>query len=206
MVDWPTTMSPSLRRIALLPSVLALVLVPALGCASEPPAERAAEAEAAAEEEAAEEAPVLTGRVAREELEAALPEWMSAMVSAEIDPAAAAALAEVEPGAEVLVVLGTWCSDSRREVPRLWRALDEVGGLVPFELEYLAVDRSKEEPAELLAGLDLRYVPTFIVRRGGEEVGRVVESSPNGIERDLLALLAGEAAGVLTGREDAAGE
>lgn len=199
-------MRPPLRRIAFLPSVLALVLVPALGCASEPPAERAAEAEAAAEEEAVEEAPVLTGQVAREELEAALPEWMSAMVSAEIDPAAAAALAEVEPGAEVLVVLGTWCSDSRREVPRLWRALDEVGGLVPFEIEYLAVDRTKEEPAELLAGLDLRYVPTFIVRRGGEEVGRVVESAPNGIERDLLALLAGEAAGVLTGREDAAGE
>jgi thiol-disulfide isomerase/thioredoxin len=197
---------PPSRRIALVFSVLALVLVPSLGCASEPPAERAAAAEADAEEEAAEEAPVLTGQVAREELEAALPEWMSAMVSAEIDPAAAAALAEVEPGAEVLVVLGTWCSDSRREVPRLWRALDEVGGLVPFEIEYLAVDRTKEEPAELLAGLDLRYVPTFIVRRDGEEVGRVVESSPNGIERDLLALLTGEAAGVLTGREDAAGE
>jgi len=199
-------MRPPSRRIALVPSVLALVLVPSLGCASEPPAERAAEAEAAAGEEAAEEAPVLTGQLAREELEAAMPEWMSAMVSAAIDPAAAAALAEVEPGAEVLVVLGTWCSDSRREVPRLWRALDEVGGLVPFEIEYLAVDRTKEEPAELLAGLDLRYVPTFIVRRGGEEVGRVVESSPNGIERDLLALLTGEAAGVLTGREDAAGD
>lgn len=206
MVDWPTTMRPPLRRIALVFSVLALVLVPSLGCASEPPAEQAAEAEATAEEGASEEAPLLTGPVAREELEAAMPEWMSAMVSAEIDTAAAAGLAEVEPGAEVLVVLGTWCSDSRREVPRLWRALDEVGGLVPFEIEYLAVDRTKEEPAELLAGLDLRYVPTFVVRRDGEEVGRVVESSPNGIERDLLALLTGEAAGVLTGREDAAGD
>jgi hypothetical protein len=91
-------------------------------------------------------------------------------------------------------------------VPRLWRALDEVGGLVPFEIEYLAVDRDKAEPADLVAAYDLRYVPTFVVRRGGEEVGRIVESSPNGVEVDLLALLTGEAAGVVTGRDDLGGD
>lgn len=152
--------------------------------------------------EAAEEEPVLTGRVSREELEEAMPSWMAAMVEAEIDEEAAVALASVPPGAEVTVVLGTWCSDSRREVPRFWRALDQVGGLVPFEVTYLAVDREKEEPAELLAGLDLAYVPTFIVRRGGEEAGRIVESAPGGVEADLLALLSGQASGVLTGRDD----
>ena len=144
----------------------------------------------------------MTGRVTRDELEEAMPSWMGAMVEAEIDREAAVALASVEPGAEVTIVLGTWCSDSGREVPRFWRALDEVGGLVPFEIGYLAVDREKEEPAELLAGLDLEYVPTFLVRRGGEEVGRVVESAPGGIERDLLALLTGESQGTITGRED----
>jgi thiol-disulfide isomerase/thioredoxin len=183
------------HRIAAIPSLLALVLLPSLACGGGPPTEPAA----------AEEAPVLTGRVAREELEAGAPGWMAAMASAEIDREAAVALASVEPGAEVLVVLGTWCSDSHREVPRLWRALDEVGGFVPFAIEYLAVDREKAEPADLLAGLDLRYVPTFIVRRDGEEVGRIVESSPNGIESDLLALLTGRTSGVVTGRDDLGG-
>jgi len=38
-------------------------------------------------------------------------------------------------------------------------------------------------------------------------VGRIVETSPNGIEKDLLALLTGRARGVLTMRDDlAAGE
>ena len=46
------------------------------------------------------------------------------------------------------------------------------------------------------------YLPTFIVRRGGREVGRIVETSPHGIERDLLALLTGKATGVLTTRTD----
>jgi len=163
---------------------------------------RAGEPDSPADAEAAEEEPVLTGRVTREELEAAMPSWMGAMVEAEIDREAAVALASVPAGAEVTVVLGTWCSDSAREVPRLWRALDEVGGLVPFEIEYLAVDREKEEPADLLAGLEIEYVPTVIVRRDGREVGRIVESAPSGIERDLLALLTGGASGVLSGRDD----
>lgn len=181
---------PWLRSVFLLPLLLLLVPSPVRGSGGE---ETPIEAD---------EGPVLTGRVTREDLEAAHPEWVHATVQAEIDVDAAHALTRVEPGGEVRVFLGTWCSDSRREVPRLWRALDQVGGLVPFEVEYLAVDRSKEEPADLVAGQDLRYVPTFVVRRGGEEVGRIVEISPSGVERDLLALLSGEASGTLSGRDE----
>lgn len=148
-----------------------------------------------------EEEPVLTGRVSREQIEEAMPSWVGETVAAEIDEEAATALAAVEPGAEVTVVLGTWCSDSLREVPRFWRALDRVGGLVPFEVTYLAVDRAKQEPAELLAGLEVTHVPTFIVRRGGREVGRIVERSPGAIELDLLDLLEGNAWGVLSGSD-----
>lgn len=184
-------MSRPWQHVVLLVPAL-LVLVPGAACGSggeEAPAE-------------VDDGPVLTGRLAREEIEAAHPEWVHAMVQAEIAVEAATALAAVEPGAEVTVYLGTWCSDSRREVPRFWRALDQVGGLVPFEVVYVAVDRDKEQPAELIEGVDLRYVPTFVVRRGGEEVGRVVEMASSGIESDLLALLTGEASGVLTGRDD----
>ncbi|MFP3941633.1 MAG: TlpA family protein disulfide reductase [Thermoanaerobaculia bacterium] len=148
------------------------------------------------------DAPVLLGSVTRPEIEAAVPSWVAATADAAVDEEAATALAAVEPGGRVTVFLGTWCSDSRREVPRLWRALDQVGGLVPFDVEYVAVDEDKAEPAELVAGRDLRYVPTVIVSRGGEEVGRVVEVSPNGIEHDLLALLTGTESGVVTARED----
>ena len=50
----------------------------------------------------------------------------------------------------------------------------------------------------------VQYLPTFIVRRDGHEVGRIVETAPNGIEHDLLALLTGKAHGVLTTRQDLA--
>ncbi len=146
--------------------------------------------------------PSLLGSVSREQLEAAEPAWVTAGVEAELDLEAAQALAAVEPGAEIAVYLGTWCSDSERELARFWRALDENFGAVPFEVEYIAVDRSDQRPPELLRDLDLRYVPTFIVRRDGREVGRMVEVSPNGIELDLLGLLDGSTSGVVSARDD----
>lgn len=148
---------------------------------------------------ASEEEAVLVGAVTREQVEAAVPEWVQAQVEAQPAAETARALTGVPAGAEVTVFLGTWCGDSRRELSRLWRALDEAGGTVPFQVRYIGVDREKKQPADLVAESDVRYVPTLIVRRDGREVGRIVETSPNGVEQDLLALLTGKAQGALSG-------
>lgn len=144
---------------------------------------------------------VLMGELTRAAIEQAVPNWVEAQVEAEIDPQAVQALQSVPPGAEVWLYLGTWCSDSRRELGRFWRAQDEaegLGGSFPFTVHLIGVDRTKTQPAPLLAGVDVRYVPTIVVKRGGVEVGRIIEHSVKGIERDLLELLTGQAKGVLT--------
>lgn len=146
--------------------------------------------------------PVLVGALTREEIEAAHPEWMETLVAVDPDPAAAAALASLGAGATVTVYLGTWCYDSRRELARLWRRLDEIGGMPLFRIRYVGVDRDKRQPEDLLAGVDLRFVPTFVVSRAENEVGRVIEESPNGIEHDLAALLSGETSGPISTRQD----
>ena len=142
----------------------------------------------------------LVGEVSAEQI-LAVPGWAREHDDADIDESAARGLAEVAPGATLDVYLGSWCSDSRREVPRFLRALSFVGA-VPFSVRYVGVDRALAEPAALLAGEDIRFVPTFIVRRGGAEVGRVVESAPRGIEVELQALLTGEASGIISRRAD----
>lgn len=169
-----------------------------------PAAPAAAQADDSSPAEEPEEPPTLLGEVERPQIEAAEPEWVEMQVESEVDEAAVLELANVEADAEVVIYFGTWCSDSAREISRLWHALDLSGGedLLPFTLRYLAVDRADKRPPELERDLDLRFVPTFLVLRGGEEVGRIVESSPNGIEKDLLALLNGTAEGVLSGRDD----
>lgn len=142
---------------------------------------------------------MLLGEVSRSEIERAMPEWVSETVTARPDPGAAVALLDGLQGAEVTVFFGTWCSDSGRELPRLWAALDLIVMPEPPQIRYVGVDRGKTEPSGEAAGQDLRLVPTFIVRRDSTEVGRVVESSPAGIEVDLLALLVGEKSGLITG-------
>jgi thiol-disulfide isomerase/thioredoxin len=90
---------------------------------------------------------------------------------------------------------GTWCGDSRREVPRVVRLLDEMG--FPRErVELIAVDtvegKQKRSPGGEEAGLEIYRVPTLIVRRGAREVARIVEFPVLSLERDLLAILSGD--------------
>jgi thiol-disulfide isomerase/thioredoxin len=148
-----------------------------------------------------EQKPVIVGEASREQIEAD-PAWAVAEAESQPDPEACKALASVPPGAEVTIFLGTWCGDSRREVPRFWKALEIAGLDVPFAVHYIGVDRQKEEPSAPVTNNDIRYVPTFIVTREGREVGRIVEESPHGIEKDLLALLTGQAQGLITTRTD----
>ena len=150
---------------------------------------------------------MIVGNTTREQIEEAVPEWAQSGAESTPDPAASQGLSGVDPGAEVTVFLGTWCGDSRREVPRLWKALDLAqaeGAAVQFQIHYIGVDRQKKEPVAPVTNNDIRYVPTFIVHRQGREVGRIVEESPNGIEKDLLSLLTGQAKGLITTRTDLA--
>jgi thioredoxin 1 len=157
---------------------------------------------------------VLVGPVTRDQAEAAAPAFVKAGLDAMPDLAAARALTTVAPGAEVTVYFGTWCSDSQRELSRLWRAFDEIGvtaeggasGGLPFSVRYIAVDEEKKEPLALTTAVGLKYVPTLIVSRDGHEVGRIVEKSPHGVERDLLALLSGKASGLAGASPRTAGE
>ncbi len=99
----------------------------------------------------------------------------------------------VRAGDHVEVYMGTWCSDSQREVPKFLRVLDDLRSQFGVELPatYVAVDRSKHEPATLLAGKAVDKVATFIYYRADHELGRIVEKpqSPQ-FEDDLLTIVA----------------
>lgn len=84
--------------------------------------------------------------------------------------------------------MGTWCGDSKREVPRFYKILDETG----FNQEYfelITVGRNKKTPDNLQEGYDLLRVPTFIFYKNGKEVGRFVEYPRETIEKDILKIV-----------------
>ncbi|MBN8610319.1 MAG: thioredoxin family protein [Deltaproteobacteria bacterium] len=141
----------------------------------------------------------VVGVTSREAIEAAVPAWHDAIAAADPEDETARALAGVPAGAEVDVFLGTWCGDSRREISRLFLALEIAAQVapLPFTIRFVGVDRSKVAPG-LSEDADLRYVPTVIVRRDGVEQGRIVETATRGIEQDLLDLLTGTRSGFLS--------
>ena len=176
--------------------LMALVVLPGSGGGA------ASQTMLVTEEQEPSEPTALLGPMSRTEVEAAMPDWVAATVEAQPDLEAALGLADLAGDAEVSVFFGSWCSDSKRELSRLWKALDLVGGDVGFPIRYIAVDRSKSEPAEVLGGREILYVPTLVVERDGVEIGQIIEQSPNGVEIDLLALLSGESSGWISARSD----
>jgi cyclophilin family peptidyl-prolyl cis-trans isomerase/HEAT repeat protein len=93
----------------------------------------------------------------------------------------------VQPQDRVEVIMGTWCSDSLREVPKFLRIVDDLKSQgVQLPATFVAVDRAKQKPRKV------EKVATFIYYRGDRELGRIVERPQGLFEDDLLALAAKE--------------
>lgn len=87
------------------------------------------------------------------------------------------------------LVMGTWCEDSHREVPRFFKILEAVG-YQESKLNIIAVNRKKEAPNGEEGPYNIQKVPTIIVQKYGKEIGRIIESPSTGyLERDLLEII-----------------
>jgi len=92
-------------------------------------------------------------------------------------------------GKIIKVVLGTWCSDSRREVPRMIKILDFIN-FPKDKIFFINVDREKKGIASEADGLNIELVPTFILYEYGKEIGRIIESPVESLEKDLVRIIA----------------
>lgn len=93
---------------------------------------------------------------------------------------------------EIKAFLGTWCGDSKREIPRFYKILD-AANFPETQLEVIAVDRTtktyKQSPSGEEKGLNIHRVPTFIFYKDGKEINRIVEFPKETIERDILNIV-----------------
>lgn len=91
----------------------------------------------------------------------------------------------IAKNAKIVVVMGTWCSDSRREVPRFYKILDQIG-FNEDSLTVYAVDRDKRDPKGDVDVYQIERVPTIIYSHYNYEAGRIIESPQVSLEKDLL--------------------
>jgi len=93
---------------------------------------------------------------------------------------------EADESLNILVVFATWCGDSKAHVPDFYKVADLAG---ISNVKYLAVNRKKNAGAIDMSAMDIQRVPTFIVYKGDEEIGRIIESPIYSIEKDLVTIL-----------------
>ena len=77
---------------------------------------------------------------------------------------------------KIKVVMGTWCSDSRENVPSFFKLID-----------YLNIENPNGDEKKY----EIINVPTFIFYKKDKEINRIVEITLESFEKDILKILDG---------------
>jgi thiol-disulfide isomerase/thioredoxin len=93
---------------------------------------------------------------------------------------------------QFLIFMGTWCGDSKREVPRMLKILDYCG-VRPEQVKIVMVSNAdslyKQSPAHEEKGLNILRVPTMIVYDNTTEINRLIEYPVESLEKDLFKIM-----------------
>jgi len=100
----------------------------------------------------------------------------------------------------VLIFFGSWCSDSKREVPHFFTTLDLIKNK-NISAQLFGLDRTKKDAAGFAEAFKIEKVPTFIFLRGvrdfsiasttatSGELGRIIETPAITLEQDWVNAL-----------------
>lgn len=88
----------------------------------------------------------------------------------------------------IKIVFRSTCSDSREQLPRLFKILNELNYNVN-SITLIGVNREKKGLSNEAEGLEIEFVPTIIFYKDGNEIGRIVETPIESLEKDLLKIL-----------------
>lgn len=107
-----------------------------------------------------------------------------------VDSTALNDLSKLVKGKKVTIVLGTWCGDSKYQVPHFLKIMDALK-IDEAKITFIGVDGSKKAENGLIDSLNITRVPTFIFTdKKGKEVGRITERPTETLEKDMLKVLA----------------
>ena len=90
----------------------------------------------------------------------------------------------------IKVIMGTWCSDSRENVPGFFKLMDYLK-FSNRKIQLIGLDVDKKNPRGDELNYEIINVPTFIFYKDGKEINRIVELTIESIEKDILKILDG---------------
>ena len=140
---------------------------------------------------------MLLGQTMREKLqEEPFGQWFNKNYSDyRIDSGTANALRSQLKNKRFVIFMGTWCGDSRQEIPGIYKVLDYCGvSASNIQLINVNIYDSvyKQSPGREEKGLNIHRVPDLLVYQMHTELGRIVEKPVISWESDLLAIVQGQ--------------
>ena len=89
----------------------------------------------------------------------------------------------------IKVIFGSWCGDSKVNVPAFQKIVDS-SGYDKSKIKYIAVNRKKKGGSVDVSDLKIKYVPTFIFYRNDKEIGRIIENpTSKTLEQDWVNIV-----------------
>lgn len=143
------------------------------------------------------ETPFLLGKINKDGLTSEnYNEWFSKNYEDyELDQATIKAINSKLKEYQITLFMGTWCGDSKLEVPRFYKIL-EACNFPKDQLTVIALSRKpymyKQSPNHYESGLNIHRVPTFIFYKDRKEVNRIVEHPVESLEKDILSIIASD--------------
>lgn len=134
--------------------------------------------------------PMLIGEVTREAFEDSSFMWFDNEYSEyRVDTASINGLEEKISRFNFKIILGTWCEDSQMFVPRLIKIFDTLN-LSAESYSLICVNRDKNGLTNEVDNLNVQLVPTIIIYSEDVEIGRIIESPQENLEKDIARLIA----------------
>ena len=137
---------------------------------------------------------VLKGFISRQELATDSAFTWFAKNSGDYTPNASAlsALKQAKDSIYILAFGGTWCDDTKYILPKFYRLAD-AAGIAADHVTLVGVDPNKKTVHHLAETFNVINVPTFIVLKNGQELGRVVEYGKTGMwDKELGEVVSGK--------------
>jgi thiol-disulfide isomerase/thioredoxin len=93
------------------------------------------------------------------------------------------------------VFFGSWCGDSKREVPRFLKLMNEIS-FPEKKIKLIGLGNGdslyKQSPQQEEMGKGVFRVPVFVIYKNGVEINRINEFPVFSLEKDLLAILSNQ--------------
>jgi thiol-disulfide isomerase/thioredoxin len=131
---------------------------------------------------------MLVGETTLEAFWDQFPDWEESKGQYTPEKNAIEALQNIEREISMVLFLGTWCGDSRREVPKLLKVYEATANS-NFSLRIYGVDWEKKDDEGAAQMHEIERVPTAILFENGKEIGRIIEYPDQTWEEDISKIL-----------------